>query len=230
MNWVLQVFMNPTLAYRTVRERAPVFLPVILIFLVLGGTGILLGPILARDNAEMISQNPKLAEMLTEEQMENIRSPSGASRVIGIVSSPILSLIGLALYSLLLLIAANVSGCEVRYRMAFSAILAAALIDPVLASLVKAPLILAKGSSLGVSTSLSLLATDAPITSVKYMVLEVFDLFGLWSLAVLVAGFAVVAKIGQRKAALIVVAVWIVKSAAVILMSVVSTRLSGMAG
>jgi hypothetical protein len=230
MNWVLQVFTNPTLAYEAVKEKTPILVPVVLIVVVLGGIGLLLQPVIARDNAEIVSQNPRLSEMLTEEQMESIRNPSAGRMAMGVVMQPVVSLIGLSLYSLLLLIAANIAGCELNYKTIFSAVLAASLIDPVLSSLVKTPLILAKGTSLGVSTSLALLAPDAPLTSVTYQVLGVFDLFELWALVVLITGFSVIAHIKKSKAASIVIAVWIVWSAAVILISVVSSKLTGISG
>ncbi|MFQ6103506.1 MAG: YIP1 family protein [Candidatus Glassbacteria bacterium] len=227
MNYLVSVFFSPSEAYRQIKEREIILLPIILILLVLGGTSLLLHPISARDNAQLVSQNPRLSEMLTEEQIESIRNPSTSRMVIGSVMHPVSSIVGCLIYALLLMIIANAAGCDLSYKKVFSAILLSSLISPVLSTLFKTPVIMAKGTALGVSTSLSLLSPDSPFTSITFQILEVFDLFSIWALVVLIAGISVLAGIGKQKAAGIVVTAWIIKNAGLILFSMISLKLSG---
>jgi len=228
MNFLLHVFFSPVASYQHVRDKEPILLPILIRVVVLAGASFILSPIVAHDNYQLVNQNPNLAERLTDEQFDDIRNPSPARVAIGSAMAPIGTIIGSLIYSLLLMIIARVSGCNLRYKTIFAAVLTAAMIDPVLATIFKTPLIMAKGTSLTVSTSLSLLAPDAPITSLTYIILEVFDLFAIWALIVLITGISVLADVKRGVAAAIVITAWIIKSGALVTLSVLSLRLSGM--
>jgi len=228
MKNLLNVFLNPSEAFQSVKERETIFLPILILVVVLSGTSLILNPIAAIDNYELVSQNPRLSGMLTEQQLDDIRHPSTSRVAIGTVMSPVGTIVGYLIYSLLIMIIARVSGYELKYKTVLAAVLTTAMIDPVLAAIVKTPMVMAKGTSLSVSTSLSLLAPEAPITSLTYIVLEVFDLFAIWALIVLIIGISVLADVTRGKAAAVVLTAWTIKSAALIALSVISLRLSGM--
>lgn len=229
MKFIMNVFFNPSEAYRNIEERVIILLPMILLIIVLAAAALILSDISAQDNATIVGQNPRYSEMLSAEQLESIKNPSPSRVAIGVVMAPVVTLIGFLLYSLILLIVANTSGCDLKYKIVFSAVLLAGLIDPVLATVFKTPLILTKGSTIGVSTGLSLLAPNAPVTSLTYMVLDAFDLFSIWSLVVLIIGISVIARVPKGKAAFIVILAWFIKNAARVGISMLSMKMSGMA-
>ena len=229
MKFITNIFFAPSKAYEDLREKAVILLPIIVIVIVLSAAALILSDISAQDNATIVSQNPRLSEVLTDQQIADIRNPSTKRVIIGSISAPLVTLIGILLTSLILMIIANASGLDMRYKTTFSAVLGAGLISPVLATIFKTPLIMMKGSTMGVSTSLALLAPDAPITSSSYMVLDIFDLFSIWSLAVLIIGISVISRVPKGKAAFVVIIVWLIKNAARIGISAISMKLSGMA-
>lgn len=224
----LNIFLSPVEAYQSLKEKETILPTLLMLIIVLAGASLILSSIAASDNFELVSQNPNLAGMLSEDQLDDIRNPSTFRVAIGVVMAPVGTIVGYLIYALLLMIIARVSGCDLKYRTVLACILTAAMIDPVLATIFKTPMVMAKGTSIGVSTSLSLLAPEAPITSLTYIVLEVFDLFALWALVVLTIGISVIAAVPRGKAAAIIVTTWIIKSGALIALSVISLRLSGM--
>jgi hypothetical protein len=222
MKYLLDVFFSPSQAFKSVKEREVILLPIIIVLLVVGGASFIISPIAGQDKAQLMSQNPELSEQIGEEQLELIRNPTAAQIVVFTMIGLAVILIVFLLNAFLIMLLLNITGGDIKYKTAFSAVLTAALIDPVLSTLFKTPVILAKGTSLGVSASLALLMPDLPITSTTYMMLAAFDLFSIWALIVLIIGISVLADIKSSKSAFICGTVWVILNAIFILLSSIS--------
>lgn len=228
MSSLIQVFFSPVEAYRNIGTRSILLPAIILILLVIGIMTYLQSPVLARDQVQMIKNNPELAARVPTEHLQAMTEMTFVRKIITSVTQSLTILIGLVVYSLILLVMSRVSGCDMTYRTALSIVLLSAMIHPVLATVVKTPLILSRGTALGVSMSPALLLPDLDPISLTFQILERFDIFLLWSLVVLVTGITVVSGVSRNRAAVIGILLWLVSGLLVILMFTVSMSLSGM--
>jgi hypothetical protein len=119
---------------------------------------------------------------------------------------------------------ASVAGGQVGFRRMFSFVAYSSVI-PALGSLIKIPLIHAKGS-IDVRTSLAALAPGIDLRSPLAVVLGSFDIFTIWQVVALCFGFSVLSGFDVKKSSLIVVGLW----AILILIRIGLSSLSGLAG
>jgi len=80
------------------------------------------------------------------------------------------------------------------------------------ASLIKWPLVVAKGSMLGVSLGPAVLVADRGVLDPLFGLLSMFDVFTVWGVVLLVLGFAQIHGFARNKAATVVVATWLLVS------------------
>jgi hypothetical protein len=96
----------------------------------------------------------------------------------------------------------------------------------VLGGLIKAPLVLAKGSA-DVRTSLAILVPSKPLLSPLVMFLNSIDIFAVWALVTLCFGYGVLSGLGIKKASGIVVGLWAVLIVIIVVFVSLLRRLSG---
>ncbi len=228
MSLLIRVFFSPVEAYEEMKGKNVLLPGLVLIILVTGIMTYIQAPVLAQDQLRMIRENPELAARVPVEHLDAITDMTVGKKLATAVSQPVTLVIGLLFYSLILLVIGRTAGFDLTYRTALSMVLISAMIHPALAVIVKTPLILARETAVGVSMSPAVLLTDVRPTSVTYQILERFDIFLLWSLAVLIVGIPVVTGAPRRKAAVIGVLLWLASGIIVILMFAVSMKLSGM--
>ncbi len=92
--------------------------------------------------------------------------------------------------------------------------------------ILKTILILSKGTSLGVTTSLAILLPTPPLDKtapVLYRLLSKLDVFTIWGLVLWIIGLSVMGKISTNKSATFVISIWV-------LWIVVSVVLGGVLG
>jgi hypothetical protein len=144
----------------------------------------------------------------------------------------VLSGVGGAVFSgiMILIIAAvlkgvaSVAGGQVGFRRLFSFVSYSSVISA-LGSLIKVPLVQAKGS-IDVRTSLAALAPSLDLRSPLAVVLGSFDIFIIWQVVALCFGFSVLSGFDIKKSSGIVVGLW----AILMLIRIGLSSLSGLAG
>ena len=79
-------------------------------------------------------------------------------------------------------------------------------------SIVKLPIVLAKGTSLDVSLGPAILVVERGVTDPIYQLLSMFDLFTVWTVILIVLGFESVHGFARNKAVTVVVGAWLLMS------------------
>jgi hypothetical protein len=120
--------------------------------------------------------------------------------------------------------AASVAGGQVGFRKMF-AFMSYSSVIMALGSLIKVPLVLAKGS-IDVRTSLAVFAPSLDLRSPAAVLLSSFDIFSIWQVVALCFGFGVLSGFGIKKSAGIVVGLWVV----LLLIRIGFSMLTGLAG
>jgi hypothetical protein len=119
---------------------------------------------------------------------------------------------------------ASVAGGQVGFRRMFSFVAYSTVIGA-LGSLVKVPLVLAKGS-IDVRTSLAAFAPSVELRSAVGVLLSSFDIFSIWQVVALCFGYSVLTGFDIKKSSGIVVGLW----AVLVLIRIGLTLLPGLAG
>jgi hypothetical protein len=120
---------------------------------------------------------------------------------------------------------AAVAGGGVGFRRMF-AFSTYSLFVLALGNLIKAPLVMAKGSA-DVRTSLAILVPSKPLFSPLVMLLNSFDVFSIWALVTLCFGYGVLSGLGIKKASGIVVGLWVVLVVIIVVLASLPRLLSG---
>ena len=137
----------------------------------------------------------------------------GPMRFIGIAMVPIGVLVVWAIVAGIYLFAGNtIMGGESKFKKVFSIVAWSSFIGLV-GGILKIFLIMSKGTTRGVDTSLSILMPLPELgqsPSYLYRFLQRFDLFTIWNLVLWVIGFAVIFRFNTKKSATLVLSVWAV--------------------
>jgi hypothetical protein len=203
------VFISPRETFESVKEKSVWWIP-FLITVVLA----LVLLFMAYD----ISVKDQLAGMraadppATEEQIQQAEvGMRGIGKYIAIGSIPIATLAVWAILSgCFLLMGNSVLGGDSTFKQIFSMTAWSSLIGS-LAGIVKSLLILSKGTSRGVTTSLSILLPTPELgqkAPILHRLLSKFDIFTIWQIVVWIIGLAVIYRFESKKSALIVLPLW----------------------
>lgn len=165
---------------------------------------------IATQTEQMRKQNPNM----TDADLERIQRFSTASaKVLGWVS-PILMVIWYLLVAGVLLLAFRMMGGEGTYKQAMSATLYA-WTPLLLFSIITMVVVLARNSFDPTTAATLVKSNPAFLVDMKeqpvlFALLSAFDLFTIWTVALLTFGFAALSKMSRGKSAAIVVTMWIV--------------------
>ncbi len=153
------------------------------------------------------------ARDLTEQQMEVARSQKmeGAMKYIGVIATPVGTLIVWSVLAGVLLFGCNtILGGEGKFKKVFS-VVAWSYLVMMLGGVIKSFLIVSKGTSQGVTTSLALFLPMPGIgekASLLYRFLSRLDIFTIWQIALWIIGLAVVYRFSPKKIANFVLPLW----------------------
>lgn len=210
------VLFAPVDTFRDIARRPDILMP-LLVILVLQFAGSILtmkyidwDAMIAQQSEQMKKQNPNLSDA-------DIERTSGFVRAMGKVSAFVGPLIMVAWYAIVagvLLLAFRMMGGEGTFKQAFSATLYAWM-PLVLFGIIATVIILARGSFDPTQMATLVKSNPAFLVDMKeqpvlFAFLAAIDIFTIWTVILLIIGFAAVAKTTIGKSAAIVIALWIV--------------------
>jgi hypothetical protein len=210
------VLFAPAETFRDIARRPDILWPLLIILLVSYVCTIVMLPKLdlstlrEQQAAKMRQRNPDMSE----EQLAQIERMTTATTKVGMWVAPALFVIWFAIVAGVLLLAFRLMGGEGTFKQAFSVTLYA-WIPMVIAGILTAIIAFARGSfdpilsATIVKSNLAFLA-DMKEQPVLFALLGSFDVFTIWMIALLIVGFASMAKVSATKAAAIVISLWIV--------------------
>ncbi len=163
-----------------------------------------------------VMRETRFGEMMSaeqfQEQMARAEAPSVAKRVAQFVSGAAAAWIVTFIGGLVYLLFSKLAGGPGTFRQVMGVVFWSGIIASGLGSLVRLPLVLAKGSVMEVSTGLGVLVEPNPL-ALGYQVLGAFDLFTIWGLALIVIGFEKVHGFARVKAIAVTVLPWALMTA-----------------
>jgi Yip1 domain len=169
-----------------------------------------IGAITAQQAEQMRKQNPNMGD----EQIAQMEKITAASTKIFGWLGPLFGVIWYAIVAGALLLAFRMMGGQGTYKQAFSATLYA-WIPLVLFSIISAVVIMARGSFDPTTAATLVKSNPAFLVDMKeqpilFALLSSFDIFTIWTIFLLIVGFATLSKTTKAKAATIVIALWAV--------------------
>jgi hypothetical protein len=203
------IFISPRETFEAIDRKPTWLVPfIITVVMVLGMT------VLTRDIGmqDMIAKFQ--AREMPQEAIDKITSQSqGIGKYIQMVMIPVATLALWALFSAVLLFCGNtLLGGAAKFKKIFSMMSWSSLVG-CLSIVISTVIILTKGTTQGVTTSLAVLMpvpalADKP--SLLYRLLGKIDLFTIWSLVLWIIGLSVIYKFSTKKTAGLVITLWAV--------------------
>ena len=191
--------------------RKPDFFAVLLIIIVISTvSGILLVPRLEFDSlrSQMAAKNPNLAP----EDIDRMVKMAGAVGKVSAYASPLLIVCAFVIIAAVLLLAFRLFGGEGTFHQAFS-IVTYAWIPRVIQSVILTIIIAIKGTAdindiptlVRSNPAFLVDMNDHPIL---FSFLTNFDLFTIWSVVLLIIGFAYMSRFSKARSATIILSIW----------------------
>jgi len=226
MNDYLGIFTDPGKTLAAFMEKKNWIAALTVILVVTAILFYLIYPIQKEDQAKFVRES-KLAERLSEEQLENLDKFTLTKRATDTVFPMVFMGLSLVMAAFFIYLFFKMGGVEGSFVHFFSGVANASLIDCVLGAIVRTALVLTKKTTL-VTMSLAALFPNMEFRSLGFMVVSQLDVFTLWYLGALAAGIAVFAKISWRKSATIALYYFIFKVVILVGLSYLSMKIVGM--
>jgi hypothetical protein len=209
------VLFAPAETFQDIARKPDVLAPLLVILLLGYVTTFLVMPkldissITAQQSEQMRKQNPNMSE----EQMAQIERMTAAStKVMGWIG-PLLMVAWYAIVAGVLLLAFRLFGGEGSFKQAFSATLYS-WIPLVLFGVIVTIVVMARGTFDPTTAATLVKSNPAFLVDMKeqpilFSLLSNFDLFTIWTVFLLIVGFAALSKTSKGKAATIVISLWV---------------------
>ena len=220
------IFFNPQQTFKALADK-PVWLDALIIILI--ATAIffyITGPYMQQDSIKAfendIERKNQMGEEAYNQRLEFYKNPPKIMAILQpLVFVPIGQAIGLLLSSLIILIIGRLTSTEGKYVQVFSAITHANFIN-IFGMAVMLIIVLTQKTFVGATASLAIFFPKLEATSLAFNVLKQFDFFQLWVFGILGFGVAAIFKIGLKKALFVSYSLWIIQSAFLIVIALLS--------
>lgn len=204
---VAGIFTSPRETFKNVDQRPTWLVPFLIVVVISIVMQFLVMDIGMKDQIARME-----ARDMSTEQIETMQSRmEGPLKYVGIVFVPVAILAVWAVLSGILLFGGNtLMGGETKFKKVFSVMAWSSLVG-IVGQILKTFLILSKGTSRGVVTSLAILLPTPELsqkTPILYRFLSNFDLFTIWELIIWIIGLAVIYRFETKKSAMFVLSLW----------------------
>ncbi len=203
---IVGIFTSPRETFVSIEQKPTWIVPFLigLVFLVV--FQFLTLEIQAGDRVAMMEAQDRPAE-----QIDAVRSQMDSPlKYIGLVVGPIAMLVVWAILAGIILFTGNtIMGGQGNFKKLFSMVGWSSLVG-ILGGILHLLLILPKGTSHGVTTSLAILLPTPPLgeTPFLYRLLTKFDVFTIWNLVLWIIGISVIYRFTMKKSATLVLSLW----------------------
>lgn len=209
------VFTAPVSTLESIARRPDILVPLLLLMAISIASGILVAQkvnfdALAREAMESAPQTAKMPEA----QREQMVRFTAATMKVGSYAAPVFSMIILTIAAGALLIGVRLMGGEGDFKTAFSITTYAWY--PRIAKSVLAAIVVLSKEDLGIFDLQDPLRSnpaflfDPRTQPVLFTLMTSFDIFTIWSIVLLVFGFASMSKLSRGKTAAVVIGLWVV--------------------
>jgi hypothetical protein len=206
----IAVFFDPRKAFSSIRKNHEWIVVVIIVSALAFGSFQLTKPIVIEAQRSAIEERLEGANIPEERKQEILDD------VIGRMSNPLMQLLTPVFIVIILLIISGILlflgniilGGQTKFLLVMN-MLALSWLISIPETIVKVPLMLSKGSA-QVHTSLALLVSSEQANTFLGALLGKFDLFGLWTLGLVIFGMSILTRASVTKCAWTVGIVWFI--------------------
>jgi len=210
MQRIAGTLFSPDETFSDIVRKPDILIPLLVVLVISMITGIVLASRLEFDSLrpQMAAKNPNLAP----EDLDRMVKMAGAIGKASAYASPLIVLVSFVVIAAVLLLAFRLFGGEGTFRQAFS-IVTYAWIPRVIQGLILTVIIAVKGTA-DVNDIPTLVRSnpaflvDMADHPVLFSFLSTFDVFTLWTLALLIIGFAYMSRFSKTRAATIILSIW----------------------
>lgn len=214
---IVGVFINPGETFKSVGRKPQWLVPLVLVLIISLALSFFIIPIAmeeAQNDPKSIERlgdaRAKMAERgMTEQQIDDaFAQQQKLGRIIGPISGVVMTTVLILAIAGILLLISNVGlGGQINYS-AMVSMYSYSMFIVLLGSIIKLPLII-KQQSVKIFFSLATFLSPEASETFLYRLLNKFALFEIWQLAVVIIGVAVMNKFATPKAAVPIVALWL---------------------
>lgn len=204
---VIGIFTSPGETFESLNRKPTWIVPFVIVVLFGLIFGYLSADIGFKDRIALME-----AQGRSSEEIEKTQSfMSGSLKYLGVIILPVGVLISWSILAGVMLIGCNsFMGGEAKFKKVFSIVAWSYLIME-LGGILKSFLILSKGTTHGVTTSLAILVPLPELgekSSLIFRFLSRLDLFTVWQLVLWIIGLSVVYRLPKEKSATFVLSLW----------------------
>lgn len=211
MGKIVSIFVSPTETFQSLDQKPSWLVPYIIIIIFVTATQFITLDIQISDRIAMMQTQDIPADGLEAAQ----RQMQGPIKYLGIVITPIVLPVAWAVMAGILLLTANMMIGQVEgvnFKKIFSVVAWSSLVS-LLGIILVTYITLSKGTAYGVGTDLAPLVGTPPMGEPKsplYRLVSKLDIMTIWQLLLWTFGLSVMYKVTTKKAAMPVVALWII--------------------
>jgi hypothetical protein len=210
---IIGVLFSPDATMASIARRPDWVLPLVILLIMSLGAGVIIAQHVDFGAAarEAMEQNKNASP----EQIDRGVKMAASIGKVATYLSPVLGAIGLLIIAGVLLLAFRLFGGEGDFKQAFSVTCYSSM-PGVIKSIIMMIIIVAKGGiipaqqlAILVRSNLGFLA-DYKANPMAFAVLSSIDIFSIWFLALMIIGFAYLARVSRVKSAVIIISLWLV--------------------
>jgi hypothetical protein len=210
---IIGVLFSPDATLASIARRPDWVLPLVILLIMSLGAGVIIAQHVDFGAAarEAMEQNKNASP----EQIDRGVKMAASIGKVATYLSPVLGAIGLLIIAGVLLLAFRLFGGEGDFKQAFSVTCYSSM-PGVIKSIIMMIIIVAKGGiipaqqlAILVRSNLGFLA-DYKANPMAFAVLSSIDIFSIWFLALMIIGFAYLARVSRVKSAVIIISLWLV--------------------
>jgi hypothetical protein len=210
MQRIVGALFSPDETFRDIARKPDVLIPLLIILVISTISGIVLAPRLEYDSLrpQMAAKNPNMAP----EDLDRAVKMAGAVGKVTAYASALLVILAFVCVAAVLLLAFRLFGGEGTFHQAFS-IVTYAWIPRVIQSVILTIIIAIKGTA-DVNDIATLVRSnpaflvDMADHPVLFSFLSTFDVFTIWTVVLLIIGFAYMSRFTKARSATIILSIW----------------------
>lgn len=206
------VFFTPASTFGDIARRPDILVPLIVVLVISIVSAVMIVPHV--DFAEAIRAEIEKNPNIAADDADRIVRIGAASAKVFAYASPVMTVIVLAVVAGVLLLAFRMFAGEGTFRQAFSATLYAWF--PLLVkSILTAVVALSRGTVPAEQLAAMIRSNPAFLVDMKaqpaaFVLLSSLDIFTIWTVVLLVIGFAALSKLEKMRSAVIIVSLWVI--------------------
>jgi hypothetical protein len=206
---IVGIYTSPRETFESIDKRPTWLVPFVIVILFVLAMTFLTMDIGIKDRQDMME-----ARGMTEQQLEQAHVQSqGWMKYLSVVLVPVATLIVFLAISGLLTFGGNtIMGGSTKFKKVFSVVAWSSMVS-VISVILRTFLILKKGTSLGIQTSLAILLETPELGQSPTLLnrfLSRFEIFTIWEMILWIIGLSVIYKFTIKKSATLVISLWII--------------------